>query len=146
MYGVKIKTEKECKAMKIDIFSDAAATAFTDAQKLARTRTVSIDDARAFVAKLEKRLKSHGIPKKLWTGMEATFSPWAQNFPGAYKGSPEGTYFRVMRGSTKWYLTGVGREWVDKSGKNAARIVWPDDQTRQAVCECLHKTFVGGLA
>lgn len=132
--------------MKIDIFSDDAATAFDDAQKRARTRTVSIDDARASVARLEKRLKSHGIPKKLWTGMEATFSPWAQNFPNAYKGSPEGTYFRVIRGSTKWYLTGVGRTYVDQPTNNAVAVEWPGAQVRYEVGDYLHRAFVRGLA
>lgn len=131
--------------MKIDIFSDDAATAFASAQKLARVRTVSIDEARAFVAKLESRLKGHGVPVRLWRGMDVIVSPHCHSFPGAYKGSPEGTYYRVTRGASKWYLTRVGRELVDKSGKNATRIVWPDDQTRFEVGSSLLKSFVGGL-
>ena len=132
--------------MKINIFSDDAATAFTDAQKLARVRTVSITEAREFVTKLESRLKGHGVPVRLWRGMDVIVSPHCQTFPGAYKGSPEGTYYRVTRGASKWYLTHVGREGVDKSGKNATRIVWPDDQTRQEVGKYLYDAFVGGLA
>lgn len=132
--------------MKINIFSDDAATAFASAQKLARVRTVSIDEARAFVAKLESRLKGHGVPVRLWRGMDATVSPHCRNFASAYNGNPEGTYYRVTRGSSKWFLIDVGREWVDKSGKNATRIVWPDDQTRQEVGKYLYDSFVGGLA
>lgn len=131
--------------MKIDIFSDDAATAFADAQRLARVRTVSIDEARAFVIKLESRLKGHGVPVRLWRGVDVIVSPHCHSFPGAYKGSPEGTYYRVTRGASKWYLTRVGREWVDKSGKNVVSAGWSSDQARREVGEYLHRAFVRGL-
>lgn len=132
--------------MKINIFSDDAATAFDDAQKRARVRMVSIDEARASVAQLEKQLKSHGIPKRLWCGMEATFSPWSRSFPASYKGRPEGTYYCITRGSSKWYLTGVGRSYVDESTNNAVAVKWSGNQARYDVGEYLHRAFVRGLA
>lgn len=131
--------------MKINIFSDDAATAFADAQKLARVRTVSIEEARAFVAKLETRLKGLGVPVRLWQGMDVTVSPHCHSFPGAYKGNPEGTYYRVRRGASKWYLTHVGRERVDKSTENVVSAGWSSDQARREVGEYLHRAFVRGL-
>ena len=71
-------------------------------------RTIDYADIQHAVKKIETRLHTL-LRKSDWTGLQFTVDPNAQSFPGAYRGLPESTQFRLLRGSSAWFVTIIGR-------------------------------------
>lgn len=77
------------------------------AEGRATARTITYGDITRAIAELEKSL---GIAKKNMTGIAADIDYNAQDFPRAYKYTPESTHFTVTRKASGWDLTSVFRD------------------------------------
>ena len=78
-----------------------------EVQEKSRVRTISFDDMMDVITRIEKRLGE--IRKKYWKGIRVHVDCNAQDFPGAYKGTPESTQFTIERATSGWALTGISR-------------------------------------
>lgn len=70
-------------------------------------RLLTVQDIMDSCVYVEKEL---GIPKKAMDGIVIDVDVNAQDFPGAYKWTPESTQFRAQRGKGGWYLIKISRE------------------------------------
>ena len=77
------------------------------AEGRATARTISYERIVVAIAELEKTL---GIAKKNMTGITADIDYNAQDFPRAYKYTPESTHILVTRKTSGWDLTNVFRD------------------------------------
>lgn len=77
------------------------------AEGRATARTIDFPDIERCLAELEKSL---GICKKAMIGITANVDPKAQDFPNAYKYTPESTHFTVVRKASGWDLVSVDRD------------------------------------
>lgn len=84
-----------------------------EAQKRARERKVDFDD---IVKALDDIEKSLGIAKKSMIGITADIDIHAQDFPKAYKYTPESTQVMLVRKTSGWDLISVERWHTRKDG------------------------------
>ena len=117
--------------MKINITNEAKlAEAINKAQKRAKTRTIEAKDVRAAVEKIEKELR---IPKKSMVGIQAEIDANAQDFPKAYKYSPESTVVDVERTASGWVVIDIRRDKTH--GKYKEILLSLTDDAKAALAE-----------
>ena len=79
-----------------------------EVQKKAKVRTISALAIMAACKDLDRLFGN--IPKKYRNGITSEVDPHAKTFPGAYRGIPESTQFRLMYKNGTWRLTDVCRK------------------------------------
>ncbi len=84
-----------------------------EAEGRATARTITYGDITRAIAELEKALN---ICKKDMTGITADIDYHAQNFPNAYKYTPESTHITVTRKTSAWDLARVYRDTTRREG------------------------------
>jgi hypothetical protein len=95
--------------MKINVTrTEKLTAAINDAQARASVRTIVAADVEWAIGGIEQRLKGL-MYKKDWAGLVFDCDMNAQEFPGAYKGTPESTHFTLERGATGWFVTAIYR-------------------------------------
>ena len=80
-----------------------------DVQKRARVRTIKYKDIIKATKKIEAFL---GISKKALNGTKAVVDLNAQDFPRAYKGSPESTIVELLLDKNSWRIVGIYRDYT----------------------------------
>lgn len=73
------------------------------------------------------------IPKKAMVGIRVEADPNAQQFPNAYKYTPESTHFTMIYKPGGWYLTDIMRA-PTKAPTRAYSVVLTDE-AKQAIVE-----------
>lgn len=87
--------------------ADKINAAIKEAEGRASVRTVTFTEVMKSVKHIETVL---GIPKAKMVGIIADVDYHAQNFPNAYKCTPESTHFCMERTKSGWVLYSVSRE------------------------------------
>lgn len=94
--------------MKINIDNSPKITAaIKAAEGAAYTRALDPDDLICATNRAVQRLISLKIPEKHWTG--SSISVYPESVPNSYRHSATGTYARLERFSTGWFVTEVKR-------------------------------------
>lgn len=123
---------KEENAKKIQSVLD-------EAQKRAKVRKATVYDVYSFAKKVFDTVT---VPKKLLDGVTVFCDPNAQDFPSAYKYTPESTIFKISIKNGKLYLKEVYR------GTSSKFPLWWYIPTgsRRAIADALldHATGEGG--
>ena len=105
----KVDRAKNEMEAKIKAFNDAASTlsaAIKEAEGRATARTISANDIVSRLKEIEKGLN---IPKKNMNGVSVDVDENAQDFPRAYKYTPESTHFYATFKGGAWIITGIER-------------------------------------
>ena len=76
------------------------------AQERCTTRNIYFTDLPIIIETIEKNL---GIPKSKMLGVSADVDYCAQDFPRAYKYTPESTHIRIEKVASGWALTSIWR-------------------------------------
>lgn len=79
---------------------------FAIIQKRTTARNICVDDLFRMIEHIESSL---GIPKNKMLGISADVDYNAQDFPKAYKYTPESTQVIIEKVSSGWALTGIER-------------------------------------
>ena len=87
--------------------------AIKEAEGRATARCIVANDLFDYASSIEKKL---GISKKALNGCRFCVDPNAQNFPNAYKYTPESTQADLEYASGKWYLANVRRDRCSRDG------------------------------
>jgi hypothetical protein len=89
---------------------DQIQTYLEDWQTLEKCRIRRIDayDVQTGVELIEKFL-SGILHKKDWTGLTFLYDHYAQDFPGAYNGTPASTQIIITRRFSGWFLSNLYR-------------------------------------
>jgi hypothetical protein len=96
--------------MKININNDTGIEkAISEANGNARKRLISQDGIIEAVKKAESKLFSLEIPKKYWAGCTVEMLPEKVSRAYARKGKAEGTYCKIERFSSDWFVIGMDR-------------------------------------
>ena len=77
-----------------------------EAEGKTRVRTISVDD---IIGALQRVAFALEIPKSHMKGIKVVVDPNAQNFPNAYRYTPESTQFSAEYNGKEWVLTGIWR-------------------------------------
>lgn len=80
--------------------------AIVEAEGRATVRVITPDDISNAIIIIEKKLS---IPKKYMDGVSAEVDYNAQQFPNAYKYTPESTFFDAINKKGIWYITSIYR-------------------------------------
>lgn len=105
----KVDRAKDEMESKIKAFSDAAgalSAAIREAEGRATARTIT---ARDIVSRLKEIEKGLNIHKKNMNGISVHVDENAQDFPRAYKYTPESTHFYATFKGGSWIITGIER-------------------------------------
>ena len=103
--------------MKINVTNlEAIAKTIKKVEGKATARTINVNDITETVQLIENKLSTL-LPKKDWNGITVACDPNAQNFPGAYKYDPSSTTFILVRGSSSWFVTSMGRGFCHSETK-----------------------------
>ena len=86
-------------------------TELNEVQKRARVRTITVWDIANEALIVDGML--HGMAKKYKDGLVAAINVNAQTFPGAYRGIPDSTYFKLSNIRGDWYITEIYRVQCD---------------------------------
>lgn len=87
--------------------------AIREVEGRATARTVTYGEIAIAIAELEKTLN---ICKKDMMGIIADIDYHAQNFPNAYKYTPESTHIKITRKNSAWDLVRVYRDTTRREG------------------------------
>jgi len=109
-------------------------------QKKCRARTITIEDINQFITRLENRLKNIML-KKDWQGLIFYIDIHAQNFPSAYKFTPESTVFILERKKTTWDISGIKRWGTATNSVYAKNLM--DEKYQKAMTKFLLNNFWG---
>ena len=101
-------------------------------QKRTRERNIDVDDIFRAVHDIEERL---GISKSAMTGVKASVDMNAQNFPNAYKWSPESTNFTMERVASGWKLVGIERDYCRRRGHDYRLVL--TDTAKSAIIDSM---------
>ena len=101
-----------------------------EAEGRATARTIDYGSMSMAIDRLEESL---GIPKKHMIGIVADIDVNAQDFPRAYKYTPESTHFRVIRKQSGWDLERVYRDRTRRY--NHEFHVTLTEQAKEAIIE-----------
>jgi len=124
---------------KINVSNEAKLNGLIKSEQIRCTaRIIDYSDIVATVTEIEKKLESL-LPKTAWIGVKIYVDLHAQSFPGAYKYSPESTQFIVARGSSDWFIIGLGRAYTC-TPTNRMRVVFTDIQ-KEKMIEFITKNF-----
>ena len=110
--GVKMK-----KIILDEAHRETVVEAIKSAEGRATTRLITVDSLLWYAEKIEQKL---GIPKKYLKGCKFFLDPNAQDFPRAYKYTPESTQAVIEYGSGKWYVTNIRRDRTRRSGNEVS--------------------------
>lgn len=123
LYTVPIPKQTEGKNMTAIKYTNQAKAAaqIAEVQKLARVRTIGEEQIAEAIALAEKEL-SKRMFKKDWEGVKVSVDFFAGKFPASYKGRPESTVVKLLRGKTNWQVA-VIREYTDTK---ELRICYPE--------------------
>lgn len=103
---------------KLNLTNEGKITEILDeVQKRAQTRTLNYADITDLIEEIENRLKNLKVPKKDWQGMKYHVNPHNSTFPASYNGTPEGTIFTLIRGSSNWFISDIARSYCNR-GEN----------------------------
>lgn len=118
---------REANAEKIN-------AAIRDAEGRATARTITAQNVIDTARKITRRLD---IPKKYMVGITASVDYHAQNFPNAYRYTPESTHFTMTCTASGWILTGVSRETTRRASR-AVDIRLTDDARAMIILNASH--------
>lgn len=124
--------------MKIRVLESNRTRINTELQRVqsrCEVRLVDFDDIRRFCQKIEWHLR---ISKKALEGVEAVVDIHAQNFPHAYKYTPDSTWVKVAYSNGCWHYIDAQRARTASEGHGYVLSL-----TRAAEAEILrhHKIF-----
>ena len=95
--------------MKIDAYNvEKINDEIEKVQARAQVRLIDASDVVNEIKWIENKLKDL-LYKKDWVGLIFDVDVHAQHFPGAYRGTPESTAFRVMRTKSGWFVISIFR-------------------------------------
>ena len=114
-----------------------AATALTEAIEEAQKRcTARTIDAYTVCRNLEEVERRLDLPKRALEGISVTVDPNAQDFPKAYKYTPESTVFSATYKSGSWKITEVTREKTAKLFQGT-RVTLTDEAKAEVIARAL---------
>lgn len=99
-----------------------------EAQKRARVRTIDIKTIQYIIDGIEKHL---GVKKKALEGVRFSVDWHAQNFPSAYRYTPESTIVSGIYKKGKWRITDISRGTTH--GENERYRLYLPDATKDAI-------------
>lgn len=102
--------------------------AIKTAEGRASARTITADCILRSVQKITSRLS---IPKKAMVGITATIDINAQDFPNAYKYTPESTIITVEYTRSGWTLTDIYRDRTRRASR--AVVMFLPEQAKEAI-------------
>jgi hypothetical protein len=98
--------------------ADRINAAIKEAEGRATARTITAKDVISAAEKITRRLD---ISKTALKGVSAHVDAWAQDFPRAYKYTPESTQFDLIHTGSGWALVNVDRDRTH-GARDAAQI------------------------
>ena len=104
-------------------------SAIKDAQGKATARTIDFDDILKDIKEIEYTL---GIAKKYMLGIKADIDHNAQDFPKAYKYTPESTHYMLVRKTSGWAITGICRRRT-RGSKHTYNLELTEDAKREII-------------
>lgn len=93
--------------------------ALAQAQKACKARMLSLDDLKAVIYAAEEKLHNIGVAKKNWVGCVVDVHPGG--VPNSYAWRAEGTYARIERKKSGWFVTSIWRGAVHPSSYGKAK-------------------------
>ena len=97
--------------------------AIKEAEGRASARTVTAEE----IIKVAKRItRNLDITKKAMVGIRAYVDPNAQDFPSAYKYTPESTQFGMIYTSSGWAMTSISR-CKTKGSRHAVALILTEE-------------------
>lgn len=131
----EIKTMKQIAITEKN--TDKITAAIEAVQGRCKQRTITAADVLKLPAKLKDR---YGIPYKAMEGCRFDYDANAQDFPKAYKYTPESTVVTVTVKGGKFYLAYIDREKTFPASHNVeARFT---DEAKKAILESICKVRV----
>lgn len=100
------KSQKDAEEAFAEAAGKALAGVLDEVQKRCSARTVTPEVIVEILARLEDKL---AITKKAMEGLVVRVDPCAQDFPGAYKYTPESTQFSARYSNGSWRVTELER-------------------------------------
>ena len=94
--------------------AEKIAAVLETVQKRAKVRTITTEQVLDLPGTL---YRFYGVPKSRMNGLKLIIDFNAQNFPNAYKYTPESTIINVEFSATKCYLTSVERSRTQPENK-----------------------------
>lgn len=125
--GEAEKAAEEVNAIYEQFPFEELGAAINDAEKRARTRCISPHDVIKALLKLHEK-GMHGTP---FAGVSVSLNPKAQEFPHAYRGTPESTWVCAVYDGTAWKITEICRAICTRSPYG---ITWTE-RAKQAVID-----------
>ena len=122
-------------------FTEATAAlteAIEEAQKRCTARTI---DAFIVCRNLEEVERRLDLPKRALEGISVTVDPNAQDFPKAYKYTPESTVFSAVYKSGSWKITDVTREKTAKLFQGT-RVTLTEEAKAEVIARALKEKTV----
>ena len=99
-------------------------------QKRMTSRTITAKDILEATEDIERRLD---IPKARMTGITAVVDMNAQDFPRAYKYTPQSTLFALTKTETGWAVTDIWRDECHRSNRGFTLSL--TDEAKKAIID-----------
>lgn len=129
---MKIKMKETMKQhlanVNAPVHNEALESAIKEAEGRATARTISVRQVCYILNQVESRL---GITKKAMEGITVSVDFNAQDFPSAYKYTPESTRFSAEYHRGEWIITGIARMRTRRASQRV--LVSLTDDAKEAI-------------
>lgn len=97
-------------------------------QERCTTRTLDLEDIKKLIEKVEKRLTELGLPKTYRNNLKVDCNPYQEEYPQAYKYTPQGTYITLVYKNNNWRVLTAYRSNCNGKSEKALEFDFTDDQ------------------
>lgn len=110
---------------------DTLSNELKEVQKSCTARTIDIDDIKKIIKEIEKNLEFRRLPKSTWDGLVVYCNPYQDQFPNAYKYTPDGTFFNLTYRNNCWRVLSIDRGICSGSPNRKLEYRFTDEQKQK---------------
>lgn len=125
----KKKGDKTMKIIVKESNKEKLNAAIRSAEGRATARTITAD---IIIRSAERITRNIGIPKKYMIGITAYVDYHAQDFPNAYKYTPESTQFNMIYTPSGWAVCSIER-WKTHRANQAVNITLTEEAKEEII-------------
>ena len=92
------------------------------------TRTLDLEDVKKLIKKIEKRLTDLGLLKTYRNDLKVDCNPYQEEYPQAYKYTPQGTHITLVYKNNNWRVLTAYRANCNGKDEKALEFIFTDDQ------------------
>lgn len=110
-------------------------------QERCTTRILEVEDVKKLIEKIENRLTDLGLLKTYRNDLKVDCNPYQEEYPQAYKYTPQGTHITLCYKNNNWRVLNAYRTNCNGKSEKALEFYFTDYQKERILNNIKYTTF-----